>query len=320
MPSSSSNEFQAILQTAIMFGVISIIVYFAVLRTTREAAAPRASDGAVVSPQQQAQEQEKPNAKPKILCSRVPPHLSESTAKITQTGGANILSDGMVAFRHIKAASHESSLSPEMQMTNRKERAKVLSNLLAESNGALSSPPAKGGSVVLTVPVDEIECEKSRRIVYLLATYYNLLLIVSVDSSFQPKDMKNLIQRLRGSEEGEPENYLSPEVLPDHRVTASCSVTGRVAFVRQLQRIELVLDFDAEVKDNLSRFGHRVILYGSNHEPGVSNTSRSRLGMALLWGLLLNNCVSYVTANSWERKLHSISKSEFYTSVFALLH
>jgi len=264
-----------------MFGVISIIVYFALLRTTREAAAPRASDRAAVAAQQEHQQarQGKLNATPKVLCSRIPPHLSESTAKITQTGGMNVLADGMVAFRHSKAANYESSLSPEIKMKNRKERAKVLSNLLAESNGALSSPPAKGGSVVLAVPVDEIECEKLRRTVYLLATYYSLLLIVTVDSSFQPKDVKKLIQRLRGLEADA--NYLAPEVLPDHRVTASCSVTGRVAFVRQLQRIELVLDFDAEVKDSLSRFGHRVILYGSSYEPGVSE-SRSRLGVAAL--------------------------------------
>ena len=164
-------------------------------------------------------------------------------------------------------------------MNNRKERAKVLSNLLADSNGIISSPPVKGGSVVLAVPLPDIECEKLRRVVYLLATYYSLLLIVTVDSSFQPKDMKNVLSRLRGS--AEDATYLAPEVLPDHRITASCSVTGRVAFVRQLQRIELVLDFDADVKENLSRFGYRVIIYGSSTDK-KSSDSRSRLGVALL--------------------------------------
>ena len=277
----STKDFPASLQTAILFGVISLIVYFAFLRTTRGAPPAVSGGAAVAAPQGQGTRQQKPNTTPQALCSRVPPHLSESSSKILQTGGSNVLSDGMVAFRHTKAASHESSLSSETQMKNQKERAKVLSNLLAESNGALSSPPAKGGSVVLAVPFDEIECEKLRRIVYLLATYYSLLVIVTVDSAFQPKDLKNMIQRLRGSEADEPTNYLAPEVLPDHRVTASSLVTGRVAFVRQLQRIELVLDFDAEVKDSLSRFGHRVILYGRTYEKGVSD-SRSRLGVALL--------------------------------------
>lgn len=279
MSASSINDVNAIFQTAILFGVISFLVYFLLLRAPRNAPTG-ASDTAAGVAAPQGRQQEKPNAAIKELCSHTPPHLSECSSKITQTGGSNVLSDGVVAFRHSKAASHESSLSSETQMKNRKERAKVLSNLLAESSGTLLNPPAKGGSVVLAIPADDVECEKLRRIVYLLATYYNLLVVVTVDSSFQPKEMKDVLQRLRGSEKDEV-NYLSPDILPGHRVTASCSVTGRVAFVRQLQRIDLVLDFDAEVKDSLSRFGHRVILYGSAYEQGISDC-HSRLGVALL--------------------------------------
>lgn len=267
-----------------MFGVITLFVYFALLRGRggTPAAATRQRGGATPQgrpPQQQAAG--KSSAPIKSICTRVPPHLSEASSKITQAGGSNVLNDGMLAFRHSKVASHESSLSADQQMKNRKERAKVLSNLLADSNGVVSSPPVKGGAVVLAVPLEDIGCEKLRRVVYLLATYYSLLLIVTVDSSFQPKDMKNILSRLRGADGDDNTTYLAPEILPDHRITASCSVTGRVAFVRQLQRIELVLDFDAEVKENLSRFGYRVILYGGAFEKGVSD-SRSRLGVALL--------------------------------------
>lgn len=42
-----------------------------------------------------------------------------------------------------------------------------------------------------------------------------------------------------------------------------------------------MLDFDAEVKDSLSRFGHRVILYGANFDKTTSE-SQSQLGAALL--------------------------------------
>ena len=265
-----------------MFGVITVFVYFALLRGRGTALAAR-QGGATPQgrPTQQQAAAGKSRAPIKSICTRVPPHLSEASSKITQAGGSNVLNDGMLAFRHSKVASHESSLSADEQMKNRKERAKVLSNLLADSNGVVLSPPVKGGAVVLAVPLEDIECEKLRRVVYLLATYYSLMLIVTVDSSFQPKDMKNMLPRLRGADGDESATYLAPDILPDHRITASCAVTGRVAFVRQLQRIELVLDFDAEVKENLSRFGYRVILYGSAFEKGVSD-SRSKLGVALL--------------------------------------
>jgi hypothetical protein len=162
-------------------------------------------------------------------------------------------------------------------MKNRKDRARVLSNFLSETT--VSTPPTKGGAVVVSVPVNEVECKDLRRVLYLLATYYSLLVIVTVEPSFTPKDLKGILHKLRGS--ADDDGYLAPEVLPDHRVTASSSVTGRVAFVRQLQRIELVLDYDEQVRDNLTRFGHRVILYGSTYD-AASSASTSRLGTALL--------------------------------------
>lgn len=280
--SSSTNDFQGILQSFVLFGVISLFVYFGLLRRRdADLASPATAAAArvpTVAPPD-TRPQEKPSATLKSTCTRFPPHLSEASSKITQSGGSNVLSDGMIAFRHNKVASHEATLSPEVQIRNRKERAKVLSNLLADSKGAVTSPPVKGGAIALAIPVEDLDCEKLRRVVYLLATYYSLLVIVTVDSSMEPKEMKDVVQRLRGP--ADDPTYLAPEILPHHRITASSSATGRVAFVRQLQRIELVLDFDAEVKDSLSRFGHRVILYGSSYEKETSE-SRSRLGVALL--------------------------------------
>lgn len=276
--SSSTNDVYAILQTAVVLGVITLIFY-AFLRPARPSATAAARQQQQTQ-QQGTRRQEKTGASIKTICTRSPPHLSVMSARITQAGGLNVLSDGMVAFRHNKVAAHESSLESTVQAKNRKERAKVLSNLLSGSDGAVSTPPVKGGAVVVAVPLADIACEKLRRVVYLLATYYSLLLIVTVDSSFKPKDMKSSLNRLRGNAE-ESSSYLAPDILPDHRVTASSSVTGRVAFVRQLQRIELVLDFDVEVKESLSRFGHRVIVYGVNYDK-VTSESQSKLGNTLL--------------------------------------
>jgi len=71
------------------------------------------------------------------------------------------------------------------------------------------------------------------------------------------------------------------EVLPDHRIVASRTCPGRVAFVRQLQRCELVVEFDADVEFHLRRFGHRVITYnGSNG--ATTAPAESRLGRCLI--------------------------------------
>lgn len=51
------------------------------------------------------------------------------------------------------------------------------------------------------------------------------------------------------------------DVLPSHRIVAASTVAGRVAFVRQVQRVGLVVDFDPAVHEQLSRFGHKVMVY-----------------------------------------------------------
>ena len=267
--SSTTNDFQAILQTAVLFGIVSIFVLWALLRSTRPGhRAPAANNrmGPTSQPADSVQ---------KSVCTRVPTHFfsdAGSGDKKAQAGGANVVLDGMLAFRYTKAAVYEASLSDEEQTKNRKDRVRVLSNLLMDS--AVSNPPVRGGSVVLAVPVQDVACPKLRRVVFLLASYYNLLLVVNVEAETKPDDLKYLRHRLRGAPEDA--NYLAPDVLPDHRILAAATATGRVALVRQLQRIDLVLDFESEVKDSLSRFGHRVILYG-----GESANGQSRLAAAL---------------------------------------
>ena len=124
----------------------------------------------------------------------------------------------------------------------------------------------------------------------LLATYYNLLVLVAVPAAsegkeFTAEDRARAVQALRGgtsNDESSHSQLLTPELLPLHRIVFTSTVTGRVAFVRQLQRIELVLDFDPEVKGLLSRFGHRVIVYGGDNDSRSNSSSVSKLGRALL--------------------------------------
>jgi len=245
---------------------------------------------------------------------RVPVHVTSASAKIAAPGGMNLLIDGLLAFRHSKAGSYEQSseLDGDRIADNKKDRARILARLLAadsegipsrsttsnsgSATGASSSssssaaqPPGKGSTLVICVPETEVDCSKLRRVLYLLGTYYNLLVILAVDSANKEsgddgpaaikKKQKELIDKLRGRVSAE----LPADVLPDHRIVVASTISGRVAFVRQLQRVELVVEFDPEVQSQLSRFGHRVVLYPSVGSVGdVSRSSSvSRLGGVL---------------------------------------
>jgi hypothetical protein len=267
--------------TAIIFGVISLAIYFFIIRPllpstrgpadanrgTQTNATAAVNDIAATTTRQE-----------QIQCSRVPPHVSETSAKLAVNGGANLLMDGLVAFKHCRAAVVVTASDDE----NRKARAKLLANLLEHSG--VAAPPAKGSAVVVTIPVDSVDCPQQRRVLYLLATYYNLLVILAVpDAEFTEQDRLKAIHALRGID---TDSILAAEILPTHRIVVASTVTGRVAFVRQLQRIELMLDFDPEVLGLLARFGHRVIVYGGGSSGGngatAVDTSISALGRAML--------------------------------------
>lgn len=211
-----------------------------------------------------------------------PPHVAENSQAYCRVGGANLLVDGLLAFRHSKAASFEQSMTPDGDILaqNRKDRARVLSqmlNLEEKDSSSSSSPPQRGSTLVVSIPCAEVSCSKLRRVLYLFATYYNLLVILVVPPSTKTEELKEYITKLRGS----GNELLGPDVLPDHRIVAASTATGRVAFVRQLVRTEVVLDFDIEVKNQLSRFGYRVIRYGDKKSTSDAK-SVSQLGSQLL--------------------------------------
>jgi hypothetical protein len=289
--------------TAIVFGVLSLLLYVLVIRprlptdnATAAASSAVATNGAGVATTTatasvSASTDAGPKASSQRLCTRSPPHLATSPVN----NGSNVLSDGLVAFKHTSAALSCVPATTPAAPTNDahfKARAKALSRLLP---GHASQPPAKGSTVVVSISLKEnkLDCAKQREVLYLLASYYNLLVILAVDESaekdFSANNRLEAIAVLRGGSDGgkseggddlnhEPSFHITEQLIPTHRFIVASTVPGRVAFVRQLQRIALVLDFDAAINDLLSRFGHRVVVYGATED----DASVSKLGQVLV--------------------------------------
>jgi len=220
-----------------------------------------------------------PKTSSREACTRTPDHVSATSATVAHSGGANLLVDGLVAFRHTKAAA--ASKDTDQATQNRKERARVLTRLLMEDDGVSSAeatmPPSKGGTLLVSIPLADVGCPQLARVLYLLASYYSLMVVVAVDSKFSNKtDRPAMLQQLYRDD-----GVLTKDILPEHRIVTSSTIAGRVAFARQLQRIEMVLEFDPEVRQNLSRFGHRVVLYNTN-KTTTNDKKTSMLGQKLL--------------------------------------
>ena len=228
---------------------------------------------------------------------RRPPHLVDSCSG--GPSGSRYLVEGLVPFKRSLAGSYESSKSAsgatqndeDIVTTNRKLRARLLARLLNPTlTGAQTkTPPARGSNIVVCVPSSDVGCAKLHQALYLLGTYFNLFLVLSlsskdgaggagsVDESDQEKELlDNLRARLRGS------GGVPIEVLPNHRIVAARTVEGKVAFVRQMHRPEFVLDCDIEMKTQLERFGFMVLLYGQGDE------KRSGDGISLLGKTLMS--------------------------------
>jgi len=89
---------------------------------------------------------------------------------------------------------------------------------------------------------------------------------------------------ISSSSSKQPAIRLPSEVLPSHRIVGTTSIGGRVAFVRQLpKRPEFVLEYDAEVSSQLTRFGFAVLLY-SKMVVGGGGGGVSGIGKELISG------------------------------------
>ena len=202
---------------------------------------------------------------------RVPCHLSMASSRMVTSGGSNVLADGLVAFRHTHAACFPSG---ELLTSG---RAKILAKLLSYMDSEtkkpiLTSPPVKGSLVVIAIPFNHVTCDKLRTVLHILGIYYNIILIVGVS---EETHRATLISQLRDAPLG-GELPLPTEIIPDHRIILAQTAAGRIAVTRQLERVELVLDYDPDVVAQLRRFKHKVIACG------VDTSSSRTLGHELL--------------------------------------
>lgn len=286
----ASNQASGLPVTAIIFAVISAALYFWLLKPLLSPVPPqeanrRAIDNParVATPQRRARAQQRSHENNDIASllqkqTRCPPHMApEASARYLDTGGISLLSEGVMPFRHGRAAAYEQALAitnADAVAKNRKDRARVLARILALDGAGMTSPPSRGSTVVISIPVSEnLNCDKLRRALYLLSTHFNTMLILSnTSSTITDKEVDIMVTTLRGNSSELPE-----AVLPRHRIVAAQSITGRVAFCRQLGRVEFILDFEEEMRAQLGRFGFRVLVYGESPIKGVSG-----LGYALL--------------------------------------
>lgn len=339
----SDEEIESLLGTAILLGIVTIILYFVVLRPIFNP--KNDNNGAAAGAQQQRQQlgeatrnatdaqmaaaraaAQRPAARgqnggaaaaraagvdsassslPSIVAGgdRKPSHLADGC-----TGGpsaSRYVVEGLIPFRRSKAGSGETGMqkaascgSEEGQSVvdaNRRSRARLFAKLLnsAVTGSRTSTPPPRGSNIIVCIPSADVSCTKLHRALWLLGTYFNLFLVLclpqipkdeagSVDESEKERDlMASLRKELRQSGLKDDAGVPS-DVLPDHRIVAARSIEGRVAFVRQMHRPEFVLDFDAEMKTQLERFGFMVLLYGQKDEQKRSSDGTSLLGKTLM--------------------------------------
>ena len=206
---------------------------------------------------------------------RHPSHLDPPEKWDRSTSLSKYLSSGIVPFRSTHAAGYETNLqeeSPENEVisNNRKDRARIfakLFSLTAPDHGKKKPPPNRGANIVVTVYPMDAGCKKLQKALMLLGTYYNLFVLVDgVGLGGKPKEHREFVTKFReemlnANKEGSESMHLNSLILPPHRIILLSTSAGRVAFVRQLSGVELIVDGDEKVTKELERFGHRVLVY-----------------------------------------------------------
>lgn len=265
----ASQGSSSTITTIVVFGVVSTIVYMFLLKplfaptttgTNARAAPQQRQQAAAAQDQQSATTTRGPSW---LRYSRKPPHAQSSEASLVE---------GMISFRSSTAALATSD--GDM----RKERARILSRLLTLHSSASTLPPARGSTIVVSIPADDVECAQLRKILYLLGTYFTLVVVLCLEEDGSDTDA--LTQQLIGKLRGDDDTDLPDTVLPTHRIVASTLATGRIALVRQLGRaVEFVVTHEPKLSEELGRFGFTVLPYSAD-----KRDSRSRLA-AQLYGI-----------------------------------
>jgi hypothetical protein len=287
-----------------------------------------------------------------IFTYRFPPHLYVPPSQ-QQKGGPTIdlssshLYQGIIPFRSTFASGYETRLSSSSSSSpssnnkeaeeeniiiiNRKSRARIFAKIFSIKL-ATDRPPGRGSNVVVVISYRPnvigsandgssggrsiAKCEKLQKSLMLLATYYNLFLLVNVEKDDNMKEQNHQGGDYNSNEEEEKRRRdmvrqfrsdllnitnsnssnnnaydgakLNSQILPPHRIIFTSTSEGQVAFVRQLVDTKLVLLPSSEegdkVKMELERFGFRVVCYPENNgsSGGVDATSYSVLGQFLI--------------------------------------
>jgi len=250
---------------------------------------------------------------------RLPPHQSCSSESAKNN---IVLHDGILPFRFTCACNFEtagafSNGGDTGKITDenscRKDRARIFTKLFSPirtKESGILKPPSRGSNVVVSVPEKDVACRKLRHGLFLLGTYYNLFVLLCLDddeekgidrkidasdSDVYKKERARvalLVSKIRGDSDKVENNFryassVPKEVLPSHRIVATNTSAGRVAFVRQFPKSpEFLLDFEEEVHKELTRFGFKVLLYSksqqaSTKQHSVSNNMISGIGHLL---------------------------------------
>jgi hypothetical protein len=217
-------------------------------------------------------------------CQSKPAFVQTETEKVG-IGGHKTLVDGLVAFSHTQAAAAASLMTTMNTITtttttnttttmsndssssnetfNRTERAKILSRLATAPGMTLTTPPGKGSTLVVSLPSFEDNNSNNNsqlpHILHVLGTYYTLIIVIGTSRTTKLSSIKEQeTYRQRMQEKLFATGELTESILPKHRILMASTKTGRIALVRQLARVELVVDFEVDVQTELGRFGYKV--------------------------------------------------------------
>jgi hypothetical protein len=102
---------------------------------------------------------------------------------------------------------------------------------------------------------------KLQHILQVLGSYYNLIVIGSIDPSKPaPSSLKEQQEQQGSLQKLLYTGNLNESILPSHRILMASSKVGRIALVRQLVKVELMVDYQPEVQAELGRFGYKVAI------------------------------------------------------------
>lgn len=165
--------------------------------------------------------------------------------RVSSSPDSKLLVDGILPYRHGKARKWKMTAMRE----NESQPKGVTPSILGKM------PASKGCNVVFTIRegdlLDDVNMSVICDTLTMIGSDFNLFCILDILPNATDQMTNDIMAKLNGIPE---------VVLPRHRIVATKTVTGRVAFVRQL-RPEIVVDYDVEVEKQLTRFGFRVVIY-----------------------------------------------------------